>query len=398
MFLFGIELPGGGSADANTGFDFNVSENTEFDTPPIHIWVFTITPGVTASVSMNTTGKLAPTGIIVSISPQATLGLHVLGGIDLGEVSGGVDAHIDLLDITTPISAQAGWSLSTLPQSCGATVTFALKGDLQISSGGGEVDLVATFGPCPFCLSASWTLFNWAPLLTSDSTLFDIGLTSPAPVPLPVQLCTQPLNVSIGQPGQTAQTGVPVPLSAVASNDAGQVSNCANFSWQVVPPDFITFVNGCPSTVTFNQVGQRSIQLNAFDVFPDQFGRLITDSGSASESVNVSALAPGAYIVATNPAVDNPTPYNGQTLNIGFFTLGPGTVQLTGQVVGFTGTNSSWTATDSHGNTVSLGSGLSVNWTALTFDFYTVTMTTTDPSGRFIGNATMTVNLFSIPR
>ena len=53
MFLFGGELPGGGSADPQTGFNFSVGDSQNFDLPPISIWIFSITIGVNASASVS---------------------------------------------------------------------------------------------------------------------------------------------------------------------------------------------------------------------------------------------------------------------------------------------------------------------------------------------------------
>jgi hypothetical protein len=104
LFLFGLELPGGGSVDASTGFNFNISHGTEFDLPPIQIWIFSITPGATASVGVVGNGTLAATGIAVTVTPQGSLGMHVLGGINIpGQISGGIDARVDLLDVTLPL-------------------------------------------------------------------------------------------------------------------------------------------------------------------------------------------------------------------------------------------------------------------------------------------------------
>jgi hypothetical protein len=399
MFLFGLELPGGGSADASTGFNFNISQSTEFDLPPIPIWIFSITPGATASVGVVASGTLAATGISLAVSPEASLGAHVLGGIDIpGQVSGGVDARIDLLDVLVPLTAKAGWSIDTLPQSCATTVNFALKGDVQISAGGGEIDLVATIGPCPFCWSDSWTLFSWPPLVTTVQTLFDSGPTTLAAIPLPTFLCAKPINISILSPTLSAVTGIANPLTGF---DNAGFSDCNNYKWSVNAPDTLSPASGqgCNVSATFNALGSRTLSLSVVDNITDQFGRTISETGSTSESLNVSLLAPGSYISATNPAnLDNlQGPFNGKFLSflVGSF---PTVIQLTGEVIGFSGTTSAWTFTDSSGKTTSIGKGLTVNWTVPTFDTYTITMTTTDSGGHVVGTASMQALVELTPR
>lgn len=399
MFLFGVELPGGGSADASTGFNFNISQSTEFDLPPIPIWIFSITPGATASVGVVASGTLAATGISLAVSPQASMGAHVLGGIDIpGQVSGGVDARIDLLDILVPLTAQAGWSINTLPQSCATTVNFALKGAVQISAGGGEVDLVATIGPCPFCFSDSWPVFSWPALVTIDQTLFEFGPTTLAAIPLPVFLCAKPITVSILSPTSSAVTGISNPLTGF---DNAGFADCNNYKWSVNAPDTLNPVSGqgCNVSATFNALGSRTLSLSVVDNITDQFGRTISETGSASESLNVAALAPGTYISATNPVnLDNVQgPFNGKFLSflVGHF---PTVIQLTGEVIGSSGTTSAWSVTDSSGTTTPIGKGLTVNWTVPTFDTYTITMTTTDSGGHVVGTATMQALVQLIPR
>ena len=108
---------------------------------------------------------------------------------------------------------------------------------------------------------------------------------------------------------------------------------------------------------------------------------------------------PGAYIIATSPLnLDNtPPPYNGKTLSFleGAF---PAVIQLTGEVIGITGTTNTWTATNSSGTTATIGTGLSVSWSIPTSDLYTVTMTSTVSGGRVVGTATMFADVALRPR
>jgi hypothetical protein len=156
---------------------------------------------------------------------------------------------------------------------------------------------------------------------------------------------------------------------------------------------------GCNVSATFNALGSRTLSLSVVDNISDQFGRTISETGSTSESLNVSLLAPGSYISATNPEnLDNVQgPFNGKFLSflVGSF---PTVIQLTGEVIGFSGTTSVWTVTDSSGKTISIGTGLTVNWTVPTFDTYTITMTTKDSGGHVVGTATMQALVELTPR
>lgn len=400
MFLFGQELPGGGSADASTGFGFNITQSQDFDLPPIPIWIFSITPGATASIGVVASGTLAATGISLAVTPQASLGVHVLGGVDIpGQVSGGVDARIDLLDVTAPVTAQAGWSIDTLPQRCDATVDFAFRGSVDISAGGGEVDLVATFGPCPLCYSDSWTLFSWPPLLSTTLPLFDVGPTTLAAIPLPQFLCTAPLNVAITSPPANAIEGLAYPLNSFVTSPNSSTVDCSNFQWSVSPKEPMTPPSGlgCNVSIVFNTKGTHTLSLKAVANFLNPFGT-IQETGFASESVTVTDLPPGTYITGTNPVdLDGLTPpFNGKTLSfqVGRF---PAVIQLTGEEIDapclrictLGGTTNTWTVTDSSGNTISLGTGLNVNWTVPTNGLYSVTLTTTNSSFGVVGTATM---------
>ncbi len=436
VYLFGNQVfsqnvPG--SVTLPNGVLFSTS--TDLDLPPIPIWVFSITLGATASVELDlNNAKFAVTGFDVQLTPSAKLGAHVTGGIDIGIASGGVDARVDLLDVAAPLAAQAEWLVSTLPTLCSATPALSFSGQVNISSGGGEVDLVASFGPCPFCVDKSWNLFSWGPLAAASYPLFSVT-TSPPPVMLPTALCSQPLQVTINRPLSTAALGLPILLDAtVTSPNEGQIlcgshSGAYQPTWSVTSPDTLdTSAGQCQVTATFHALGQRSLSLMAAATFTDQFGRPITESSpKISETVNVTQLPPGPYIwsVSTTGGIvvveppGSPPPYNGDTdsscgtgggqvvttascpvfITYGGSSLFP--VQLSGQVVGFTGNLcTNWVATPLNGTPSPIGSTVSGPAPDVTWMIpggpgtYTITMATTDCNGHQLGTpATMQVRV-----
>ena len=420
MFLFGIELPGGGSADASTGFNFNISQTQEFNVVSVHYWIFAVEAGATATAGVNTTGTLAATGFSLSVTPQVAMGAHIFGGVDVGIASGGVDARIDLLDVTAPVTAQAGWSINTLPQNCSLTVSFALNGDVTISSLGGEIDLVATFGDCPFCFSVSDTLLIWSPVASTTQNLFSAGPTTLAALPLPQALCPlAPFSVTIQAPTSTVPQTLPQQLFATANNSVGVV-NCTwtGFLSGDTPPS----PQGCAALASFGNLGPRTLTVQAVNTVPDQFGRQLSQNASASQAIDVSNLPPGDYITGTNPAqqpvcsalfgctIPQP-PFNNQTLVIQVPTF-PASISLSGEVIPSLGTNTVWTATDSSGSKITIppptcfticlvGGNPDENdasWSVQKPDIYTVAMTTTDSSGHVVGTASMMVNVQGPPR
>jgi hypothetical protein len=416
------------------------SESANFDGPTIPIWIFSITLGATASVELDlNNAQFAITGFDFELTPSAKLGAHVFGGISLGIASGGLDAKVDLLEVSAPIAAEAEWSVSTLPTACSARLTLRFTGEVDISSGGGEVDLVATFGPCPFCVSDSWTLFSWGPLFSTSYQVFNQPLNF-ATLQLPIALCGQPLTVTFTNPTSTAPLSDPILLSAnVSSPDEGQIICGGNgnyttqYTWFVSPSDTLDTSGGpCQVHATFNNVGPRSLSLTATATFKDQFGRMISESSpTTSETITVSPLAPGPHInsISTIPpfqasiTVDSPgspPPYDGDT----FTTCGEGgnivtnascpvgitfgttlyPIQLGGLVTGFSGPLcTDWTATPLGGTPSPIATGVTgsmpnATWAVTsTSTPYTITMTTTDCNGHQQGTpATMQVKVNSL--
>jgi hypothetical protein len=400
MFLFGNEIAGGGDRAPQTGFNFSFTETQDFDLPPIPIWIFEITLGASASVGVNASGTLAVTGFDVSIAPTATLGAHIFGGINLGIASGGVDARINLLNVSTPIKADAGWFIDTDPTACSADLKFSLNGQAQISAGGGEVDLVASFGICPFCVDGSLPLISWPPIASTTKTLFDFPINAQL-FGLPPAACNAPLSVFIANPPATSvPANVPIPLSGSArSVPGGNPVPCDNFQWVVNPPDTLNPPSGrgCNVTVTFADpspapTASRTLRLNASFPFVNQFGTIQT-SGSASESVNVSLLPPGPHIISATSLmirVPPPSPLDGKEFAIVSCGLTP--IQLTGTVVGQSGTVS-WSAVNRFGGVFPVGTGLTPSWNITEFGIYTVTMTDS-----VAGSVSMSVVVDECPR
>jgi hypothetical protein len=297
LFLGPLEIPPGGfSADPTTGFSVNPAPVTQdFNLPPIPIWIFTINLGASASVGVSLNGGVAPSGFDVSLIPTASLGAHIEGEINLGIASGGVDARITLLEVDAPITAQAKWRLNTAPAVCAVTGNVSLNGQAVISSGGGEIDLVASF----LFYDASFTLVKWGPLFSTSIPLFDVQLDAKV-LPLPVSLCSVPLSVFITDPpaGATKLALFPVPLQGTATGNGGQLS-CNELTWSVTAPDTLQG-QGCNAVATFAQpasdVATRTIGLSATHTYTDQFNRTIVESNVTSESINVSPLPAGAYI------------------------------------------------------------------------------------------------------
>jgi hypothetical protein len=193
------------SSDINPGNGGTMSlpsgpPHDEYNLPvPIEIWIFTIQIGAVADAGV-TVAKVgsAPvfsnTSIAAQVSPSASIGAHVFGGIDLGVASGGVDARIALLSATLTLAAQASWAITTDPTICNTTLSYALSGNAALSSLGGEVDLVASFGVCPFCWSDSWTIYSWSSLAETKYSLFNSSGQVPAALPTGTCWQCQPIN------------------------------------------------------------------------------------------------------------------------------------------------------------------------------------------------------------
>lgn len=402
FFLFGEQVPGGGSVNASTGLNSNLSASQTFNLPPVDFWIFTLQVGANASATLKTTGTLAATGFNVTVDPQVSMGVSISGGVNLGIASGEVDARITLLQVEVPVNAQAGLIVNADPASCSITIDLSLNANVTVSSLGGEIDLQASFGPCPFCYSNSYTVVKWKALELTTQTLFSFGPDTLAAIELPTALCTPNIKATITLPSTSAQIGITYPLQATVATIGGTAVNCsAGFQWSVVPAETITG-SGCNASIEFAHTGTHTLTLSITTSFRDLFGRTISGTGTGTEAVSVSTLGPGIYIIGANPAPTNvQAPYNNQTLEMG----NGAAPQFTGEYVGSASSvNETWTMTDGAGKTVTLISqSLPNNESQATWPgpalpsagTYTVTMQTTDSSGKVLGSATMTVQVNS---
>jgi hypothetical protein len=401
FFLFGEQIPGGGSVNASTGLNSNLSASQTFNLPPIDFWIFTLQVGANASATLKTTGTLAAVGFNVVVDPQVTMGVSISGGVNLGIASGEVDAKINLLQVEVPIAAQAGLVVNADPSACSITIDISLNANVTVSALGGEIDLKASFGPCPFCYSDSYPLVKWAALVSTTQNLFTVGPDTLAALELPTGLCTPNIKSTITLPSTNAQVGITYPLQATAETIGGTSINCDEFTWSVSPAETITGT-GCSGSIEFSKVGPHTLTLAIAASFKDSFGRTISGTGTGTEAVSVSTLGPGFYIIDANPAPTGvQAPFNNQTLQFGNAVL----PQFTGEYVGSASSvNETWTLTDGAGKIVTLISQPLPNnesqatWPGAalpTPGTYTVTMTTTDSSGKALGSATMTVQVLS---
>ncbi len=387
------------------------SQSTELDLPPIPIWIFSITLGATASIEVDlNNAQFAVTGFDLELAPSAKLGAHLFGGINLGIASGGLDAKIELIEVSAPISAQAEWELNTLPTACSATLTLQFSGFVNISSGGGEVDLVASFGPCPFCVDQSWTLFSWGPLISPPPyPLFNVS-TNVTTFPLVVPLCKIPPVITISNPvaNSTLSTGTSYQLIGSATIPGVGAVDCKYLTFSLTPlfPAESFNSSACGAgAMTLTTPGARMLTLSVNELFNSAAGPIL-EQGSQPESLNVEPLPPGPHItqislpsipgstITGQPPFDiqstppNPPVNNPVMISVPLGAI-PGQIQLVGAIVGTGGTDS-WSVTDSSGNTTPIGSGLAVAWT-VTHDILLPAKVTLSDSKA--GSATMLVTV-----
>jgi hypothetical protein len=416
LFVFGIEVPPGGfSVDPSTGFSVDPTVSQSFDLPPLQIWIFSITLGADANAELNASGGAALSGVDLKVTPSASVGAHMNGSIDLGIASGGVDAKVNLIAVSTPVIAQAKWVLNTDATTCAMTLNGSTRGDLQLSSGGGKVDLVATFGFCPFCDHESWNLFNWPPLASVNENLFNADLGFPA-FQLPASLCTKPLTVRIASPSQgaTLSGGRAVTLSGIATSPNASFVPCNKLNWSFTGPAGATLppAVGCSPTVIFPQPTSGTpapwtINLSASNTYTNQY-ETITESGKATPvSVSVTNLPPGVYINELADGQGNLYTPSNNTVSIGCV---PGPFIIHGLVNGALGaTNTTFSVTPISGTgstTVTISNPSSSTPTGtwdphpgalfISGESYTITMTSTSNGSPF-GSTTLTVNFTCIP-
>ena len=444
-FVFGVETPGGGSAVPSVGFNFNLGATAETDTGDVQIWIFVVNLGATATVGVDTTGTLSPIGFNLQIMPQVTMGVHASGSVGIsGIASGGIDVRDDsLLTVKVPMSAVAAWFLTTDPTQCDAKLGFSGEGNAQISSDGPDINLVATFGDCPFCKDFSWNILSWGPIVEYSRLLFGPVTATQTLFPLPISLCkVQLTNVSITSPGPTANaslkymltgtasrpptastgdasSGVPniIPDTGVSFFDCSSSNPAWSFQWSLSPDLGELTGQDCNASVTFQAPAQgttstRTLTLTATYTTTDASNRTITESKSTSETITVAPLTPGPHIntVACVPASSSCSfdVSNSTTGQVPILTINStntiDALQLTGIVAGATGsTTVTWTAATTPGGTpVPIGTGTAITWNNGGAGFtasqttYNITMSATSGGSSFGTPSTVQVQFVAL--
>lgn len=359
FYVFGEEIPSGGlSFNPSTGFSVDPAWTQEYDLPPIQIWIFDITLGALVDADLKVSGSAALAGADLSVVPTASLGGHISGGINLGIAEGSVDAKVNLVTLSAPTEAQAKWVLDNRPAVCSATLNGSLKSDLDLSSGGGQVDLDATFGACPFCYTDSYTLFKWGALASKSWNLFNDKIDTKL-FGLPAPLCRYPITVKILSPtsGSTLSSGLPVTLAGSGAPNDSSLQYTTTYNWTYTPGAHASTVTVSPTgahsanpTVTFGPptsgtTSNWTIGLTATTTVSSAGGTILTQTATAAPvTVKVTSIQPGVHIaqvVSSTNGVATPDPITG-ALQVGNF---PGTVSIKGVVVGGTGSlNSVFTA------------------------------------------------------
>lgn len=374
LYVFGNDV-GGGSASPQTGFNFNLSESDNFDLPPITIWIFDITVGLNATAGVTANGSLSAAGFDVTCTPSASVGAHLEGDVSIGIASGGVSADIQLIKVSTPVSASANWVFNLDPGSCNASLAFDLTGQAQISTLGGNVELEATLGVCPFCWQDSWPLFSWKGIDLGTVPLFNFQESAQI-FSFPSSLCVEPITVSITPPSPPVFVGTATTIVGSASlpgvgQQLPQTLPCSVLSWSSSDSaDLISYpTDDCNPQFTFNpaDLSPRTITANAADAYGD--------TGSNSITVDVSAIPSTLTAQIEQPA------------NNAYYILqSTPSVQLEGQYLGDAGQTVTLTWTYGFQGTsvppVLIGTGPLVDWTFPPgAGTYTVTLTATDTVG-----------------
>jgi hypothetical protein len=315
FYVFGQQVPGANyTFDPHSGFSVDKGWDYTYDLPPIRIWLFKITVGVEAAAQLQASGSASPAGVNFVLTPTAKFDAHAFGGIDVLVASGGVDTRVNLISVATPVSAQAHWQLDTTVY-CRAYVNGGVKGDFTLSSGGGKVSLVATFGICPFCDKESHTVYEWHPLASYSRNLFDLGLNVSL-FNLPQAACNFPLTASIDSPasGAIVPTGVATTLrSALHSTDPTTEINLptypTQYHWTLTPADsaasFSGNLNSANPVITFaGPDTDWTLNLSATVTTPGT-NAITRTAAAAPVTIHVAAPLSGVYI--TQVASDQQT-------------------------------------------------------------------------------------------
>lgn len=378
-YLFGVRLPGGSdNIDPHTGFDFTISSPPiEYDVLRMQYWIFSLSAGVSASASITTHGSLSFGNFDLGVAPAAVISGFCKGGVDIGIASGVVDATVDLLSVSTPVNATASWAFDTNPgpNDCRATLSSKLDGIGDISTLGGRVDLVATFGVCPFCFHASQNLVSWSPAAEWKTALFPTIPLFNVSFPLPPAVCLIPLNVNIQAPTaqQTIYAGQQVQVGGGATrvqNGNFKIVDCstatATWSWSGASSGESSGVDNCQPLLRFAAPGSYTITLT----ITDQYG----ESGSAKQSFTVlpAPSAPQAIIVTPGShmvSISNP----------------PMPINFVGDATGGVGPYSwNWTVTWPDGSHHWVSSDASTTWSVPSWSSgdYTMELAVIDATGQ----------------
>jgi hypothetical protein len=332
----------------SAGFDIDHTFIKNFDVPDIQIWIFTLKLGATTEVEIEASGPATASGLNLVVTPSVSLGAHISGGIGIsGLVFGGVDTIVNLVTLATPITAQTTLVSDTSPSICAYELGGSLKSDLTLGSGGGRVDLVATFGDCPFCYTETETLFKWDPIAPSLSNLFNYTSVGPPFLGLPASSCPFTSTASIPSPasGASLSSGLPISLTGSVKPDNSTIPvNNTSYNWTYTPGlnASTVKVNSGGTTanpnVTFGaptsgSTSSWTIGLSGTVTVDSAGGTVITSNAPAtSVAVTVSSLSAGVYISQVSD-VDNgiAVPDSNGVLQVGNV---PGTITISGLVVG----------------------------------------------------------------
>jgi hypothetical protein len=349
FYVFGEEIPSNGlTFTPSTGFNVDPSWSQEYDLPPIQIWIFDITLGALVEADLKAEGSASLSGADLSVTPTASLGAHISGGVDLDIIQGEVDAKVNLITLSTPITAQAKWVIDDDPGICADTLDGSLTGDLDVSSGGGQVDLEATFGICPLCDTQSYTLFSWGALASKSWTLFDDTISTQL-FGLPGSMCSYPITVSIVSPssGSSLSASVPQTLTGSAKPNESTLADTATYNWTFTKgANASTYTinagaNTANPTITFGPPtsGNSStwtIGLTATTTVRSAGGAVLTQTASATPvTMTVTNLSAGDHVSVSTQFNGPAIPESNGVLNVGNI---PGTITFSGIVADATGT------------------------------------------------------------
>jgi hypothetical protein len=395
MYIFGSEIPGGGPFTSGVDFVINAGDTATLDLPSVDIWIFSITMGINAAVSVKGSGGISPAGLALQVTPKASVGVHLEGGVSVVVASGSVSADIDLLSVDTPFHAMAGWIVDTNPGVCAASLAFNLDGDLHLTSLGGKVDLKATFGICPFCDHESWTVFQWTGVDLGTVALFHVSGGTQV-FPLPGSLCASPLVAFIDYPPAATAfvAGLPYALHGhatpmpTAANPYPTPLDCSALLWSSDDGADGWSTQGCEPVVAFDtaRLGARTVSLHAADG--------LGDTGNTAVAVTIVPPAAGlhAYIVQPSPyflGVDDVD----KSLTVPFHLVGAATGASPAATF-------AWTSkvVDPPGSPVPIGTGSEIDWAPGVLPgfptVFDVTLTVTD--GATSASDTVTVAYFVI--